>query len=803
MEVPRTREAKEQPSTSPNDRTDGAIVTAPPVKGAHVGGLLLTAAYSMAIFTAAILLFVVEPMVGKLMLPWLGGSASVWNTCMVFFQVMLLCGYAYAHFMSTRFSLKMQVAAHVVVLLLATVSLPIRLSDAHPPSGNDPVAWLLLCLFLTVGMPFFAISATNPLLQSWFSRLKMARAADPYFLYVASNTGSLAGVACYPLLIEQRLRLSAQGYLFAGAYIILLLTIVVCGAAALAFSKQSAGASAGRRADAATGAGEHRACTGFDTTPVLARQLKWVALAAIPSSLMLGLTAYVTTDMASVPLFWAIPLGVYLISFVIMFANPSRLLLPALKALVPLFSLASFALLTSAPAMESYKSCQSTVLTGISVHILTLLVVACLCHGEIYRDRPDPRYLTKYYLLISIGGVAGSSLNAFLAPAIFHSAIEYPLVLGLAAVFLSLVPVSVSRRGPSPKFAFAIRLLAIAAVCLLSYQLEPGTVGALTRDLELPYQIAASILFLIGPATLLAIALGRGVWQYRLMLLVILASAIYQFDSANSSVVFRSRNFFGSLSLRLNKSGDVLEQWSGPTRHGQQYLSPNLRDTPTTYFSRSGPAGAVLESLLKDDDGASVAVIGLGTGTLASYIHRGETITFYEIDPDVIAIADKPLYFTYLLSARQRNACVKLVQGDGRVKMGKAPDNTYDIIILDAFSSDFIPTHLLTREAMAVYHKKLKKDGILLFHLSNKYYDLGPVVGNLMADAGLLPAWKNDCETTDEKDASEWMAAAQSEESLSRLTSLGFEPVTPRRDVQDWCDDFSNPLKQMRQRRFW
>jgi len=761
--------------------------------------LVLVLPFVSAIFTSAVLLFLVEPLAGRLVLPLFGGSPSVWNTCMVFFQIVLLAAYAYAHLLSTRASLRSQMIIHCAVLAAAAVCLPVRLPWV-PETGPCPVARLLISLTASIGPLFFAISATNPLMQSWFSRLGTAFSRDPYGLYAASNLGSLIGVLSYPLFIQHVLSLESQGIMIAFGYGLLALFILTCGCYCYCHSypdhpPPSVREPAGR-------------LNGW-------RQARWILLAAMPASLMLGLTTYVTSDMASVPLFWAVPLAIYLTSFILMFSSLASPALKLSRLIMPFSAIASLALLTSSEALESYRLCQSTVLTGLGAHLLAFLALCCVCHGEIYRDRPSTGHLTSFYMLIALGGVLGSSLNCFAAPVLFDSPLEYPLVLVLAIIFLSDPPgriiadndkrplqpddrgLSRSLRLARPLFFKAIAVLVIGTI---AHWLEPWIRSSLSM-LDPQARILALAAWIFGPALLLISALCASATEYRLLLAVLLAIAIQRYCFVDSSTVRQSRNFFGCMSLRLNESGDKIEQWSGPTRHGQQSTDPWKRDEAMTYYSPTGPGGSVLTELTGDERGRAIAVIGLGVGTLASYADKGDSLTFYEINPDVIEVADKPFYFTYLRAARNRGAEINIIEGDGRLKIGEAPDRSFDIIVLDAFSSDFIPTHLLTREAIAVYKSKLKDDGLILFHLSNKYYDLSPVIARTAAESGLLSARLNDTQSNSEKDSSEWLAATGNDEFFLMLTGkLGFEYVPENMEKRPWSDDFCDPLEHLRQR---
>jgi hypothetical protein len=660
------------------------------------GGQALLPIYAATLFLSACMLFLVQPMVAKMVLPRLGGSPSVWNTAMCFFQAMLLLGYLHAHLL-TRLGRRTQAAIYGLVLLSTTCFLPLDLTQATPPPEGIPVLWLIGQLAVTVGPPFFALSATAPLLQHWFSRTTHRAATDPYFLYAAGNAGSLLALVAYPLLVEPRLPLSAQSQGWTVGL------ILVAGGIALCWLGYRDGAAAPRLAMPAA-------------RPTSGERLRWVGLAFVPSALLLAVTAYITTDLASAPLLWVIPLALYLLTFIFAFASrsplPHDLMLRAQPFLIILLA-------TPLPA----------AMHGIWLMLAALamfFVTGMVCHGELARRRPPVANLTDFYLHVSLGGVLGGIFGALLAPALFPAIWEYPLLLAAACLARPASPADGrwARWGdvilPLLLFLFLMTLSAAGGIA--------NREAAPTLPIRLAAAAVPAFMLLHFSPRRLRFALGVGACLLALQLAGI------------RDTLLTMRSFFGVYRVWLAEDGALRVLQHGNTVHGVASTRPGEETTPLGYYSREGPFGRFFAAMAHRPI-RRVGVIGLGTGGLACYATPGQHWTFHEIDPLIERIARDERFFGFL--ARCGND-PRVILGDARLTLQDVPDGAYDVIILDAFSSDSIPLHLLTREALALYCRKLATDGVMLFHISNRYLDLAPVVAALAHDIGAPAKWLED-----------------------------------------------------------
>lgn len=757
--------------------------------------------YTGTLFVGATLLFVVQPMVGKMILPFLGGSPAVWSTCMVFFQAVLLGGYAYAHASTAWLGVSRQVALHLAVLALPLAFLPLAVNPGRlSASGTSPVLDVLILLSVSVGLPFFVVSATAPLLQGWFTHTGHREAGDPYFLYAASNLGSVLALLSYPTLIEPWLPLSGRGWVsqttwWSLAYLLLVALIVLC--ACTVWRSAPAETSAGdapAEAPSVTAPGED--------APAHGQRLRWLILALVPSSLLLGATTYITTDIAAAPLLWVLPLAIYILSFILAFGRwPVRLHRAFVAATVPVVLVVIFLMVSTSRQR----------LWMMAVHLFMLFVVALACHGELARGRPSPRRLTEFYLLVSAGGVLGGLFNALVAPAVFSSVAEYPLAMAVACTL-------VARRGAASHGAVRRVLLDVAllagvgglAFVLYSRTLTLGvSFTFITYALGVAWEwldpIAEKLneVLIYGPPLVACGFLRRRPLALGLALAAVLMVARFV-DARNSDEILQARSFFGV--LRVSRDHDekgYIELRHGTTLHGRQSRDPMRREEPLSYYRREGPVGQLFAELDRRAGARRVAVIGLGTGTLAAYARPGDTMTFYEIDRLVRDIAADGAYFTYLGDARDRGATLRVELGDARIRLEavrrKMPDERYDLIVLDAFSSDAIPVHLLTREALRLYLEMLAPDGLLALHLSNRHLALAPVVANLAGDAALGGGLLQEDEPGEAagSEKSTWMVLARTPAALGSLASEGPWTVAsleadPRVGV--WTDDFHNLL---------
>ena len=711
-------------------------------------------AFTLAVFLSAALLFVVEPMFGKMVLPLLGGSPAVWTTCMLFFQGALLLGYLYAHIGPRWLGVGRHRVLHIGLLALCLFLLPIRVAATPGTFGPEhPSAWLIWVLALSLGAPFILLSSTGPLLQVWFSQTSHPEADSPYFLYAASNAGSLLALLSYPFLIEPTIPLRGQSRLWSLAYLALVILVAVSAAhwrKSAAFGEAPA---SGSRA------------AGIETRTLL----RWILLAFVPSSLFVALTTYVTTDVAAVPLLWIVPLVLYLLSFTLVFGRRTMVRLGPLVRWQPV-GLISLAVISFwGPAGSSPWL--------LPLHLIVLFVTALICHGELAATRPPAARLTEFYLCIAIGGVLGGVFNALLAPALFNSVLEYPLSL-LAACAVRPRYSDQSSRGLS---RWDIVLIAVACLVLVMTRLIIGDGPARGAAVAASAFVAVICLRMSRDPMRLTLAIAG----------VVIAGTLTA--SMRPGILLKERNFFGVREVREDTHRQMHVLVHGTTKHGAQSTNPGRRREPMSFYARRGPVGDVFRAL-PSADGRRVAVIGLGAGAIAAYSAAWERWVFYEIDPDIARVARDTTYFTYLQDAL---ATIDVILGDGRLSLARAPSHSYDLIVLDAFSSDAIPIHLLTLEALAVYRSKLSDQGVLVFHLSNRYLDLEPVLGSLLQARGISGFIRYNTGRTGElepdADPSVWAVVAPDDSSLRAFQSdKRWRPLHTRQNLAPWTDDFSN-----------
>ena len=727
--------------------------------------------YITAIFTGAALLFVVQPMVGRMVLPLLGGSPAVWSTAMLFYQVALLAGYAYAHFSTRWLGVRRQVRLHFIILLLPLLVLPVLIPPGwSPPTTHNPIPWLLGLLALTVGLPFFVVSATSPLLQRWFAASQHRAAADPYFLYAASNCGSLLALVGYPALIEPSLRLSQQSQWWTVGYLLLAGLTVACG---LWVMRQ-----VGNSGEAASAG---LPVADLVTPPLTVRRRgRWLMLACVPCSLMLSVTTHITSEIAPVPLLWVIPLGVYLLAFVLVFAQrpliPHRWLRAALPVVVAVVVATLIARIGQPIGLL------------IGLHLACLFIVSMVCLGELAGDRPAPAHLTEFYLWLAVGGVFGGIVNALVAPVIFSTVVEYPLTLVLACALISNPPTASPARRGLRVFDFALPLIIGLVAANLLKALRGGTAW--------PEFITLWVMY--GVPTGLSLFFARQPLRFAVALAGVLVACAWVPGYADRTL-FVERNFFGIHRVSLDPTGRYHWLMNGNTLHGIQNVDRRWRDEPLSYFTKSGPFGqafVAVDAALKK----RVGVIGLGAGSLAGYGQPGERWTFYEIDPAVEKIARDPRYFTFLQDCP---ADVAVVLGDARLSLQQVPDGQYGVLVLDAYTSATIPLHLITREALALYLRKLTPEGVLIFHLSNRHLRLEGVLAVLAQNAGLACVIQSESGggqgelLATGKMASKWMVLARQPETLAGLArdSRWQSPPPHLPQTRLWTDDYASVFR--------
>ncbi|MEZ0326631.1 MAG: spermidine synthase [Fimbriimonas sp.] len=712
-------------------------------------------------------MFSIQPMVAKMLLPVLGGSPSVWNTTMVFYQAALLGGYLYSHLVSTKLKLKHQMILHGTMLVLAALVLPISYGDLHPPSGSNPIPWVLLTMALSVGLPFFVLSASSPLIQSWISR---AGNRDPYFLYAASNVGSFLGLLSYPVLIEPRSTVALQSTLWTVGYLCLAGLFLLV---ALMLRKRVVGLPVETEAQ---------------PTEKLTwrRRLRWVFLAFIPSSMFIGVTTYLTTDIAVMPLLWVIPLAIYLLSMILVFAKhrpiPHKLvvtLFPYVLALVILASTVKVSYVSS-----PFYLISNSMVVVFAIHLLALFVAAMLCHGEMADDRPEAGRLTEFFLWMSIGGVLGGVFNALIAPTIFVQVIEYTLILIVVGLAL---PARDPGWRPS-QLALDLGMVVLVGGCVT------GLIWLCDQSSTLSAQTYRPLLILVG--CLACVMCARRPLRFAMAVCGMVLVGVYTSQSFRQTI-FADRSFFGVQrveSMGKAESGETHLLLNGRVLHGMQIFTSELETVPLTYYHPEGPLKQVLAAR---PSGAVVGVVGLGIGSIALYSQPGEDWTYYEIDEVVERVARDPRLFTCLAKAK---APQKVVIGDARLRLGDEPDAKFDVLVMDAFSSDSVPAHLMTVEAFQLYRKKLKPDGLLAVHITNRYLDLQPLVAAISAKLGLKMLVRQETGASVDtiergRELATWCVVGLPSYDWSRFSeSAGWVPGKQRTGIVAWTDQYSTLL---------
>lgn len=731
----------------------------------------VTAVFGLTLFLSAGLLFSLQPMVAKMLLPLLGGTPAVWNTCMVFFQGLLLGGYAYAMFISRR-SVGQQIVFQLGLLVLACVSLPIGLSAFwlnSVPSTSNPAPWLLACLAATVGLPFFIASSNGPLLQKWFSNTGLRSAADPYFLYSASNAGSFVALLSYPALLEPNFNLQLQSRIWAIGYLILICLIAVC---AVMLWRSRARTVEGASIELTD---PDNSVASVDDVPSNGKRLRWIALAFVPSSLMLGVTNYLTTDIASLPLLWVVPLAIYLFTLVLAFSRRQiispRSLTVVLPAITVLFLFVYFSRISIEPSWM------------IALSLIYFFVVALTCHTHVAALRPGAKYLTEFYLWFSLGGVLGGIFNALLAPLIFTSVVEYPLMVLLACLLLPGEPGLDQLRWK--EYAKPIVILVGTLVLGIAVnKLAPNSLSGLLVVLALPMILAYT-------------SRRRPLIFVLCMAAVIVGSTVVRVDDRTLHV---ERNFFGVLRVTSNADDSVHSIYHDSTVHGRQFTAKERRCEPLSYFHREGPLGYVFTAFRKSTAPRNVAVVGLGAGAILAHSLPAENWTYYEINPAVVEIARDKRYFSYVGECAQ--VPFNVVLGDARLRLREATDAAYGLIVIDAFSSDAIPVHLMTQQALDLYLSKLAPGGFLVFHISNRNLDLRPVVADLAKSRNLTGVYLGDpaLDPVKGKDSSIWFVMTRQESEAKALAETPIASPLTADGKHLWTDDFSNILSVFRWR---
>ncbi len=838
----------------------------------------MPALFGVTMFLSATLLFLVQPMVGKMVLPLLGGTPAVWNTCMVFFQALLLAGYYYAHKVTAGLTPRAQVTVHLAVIVSALAVLlvgaglsvngsPVPIAKSLAPQGSDvPFFGVIAVLGLAIGLPFFVVSTSAPLLQKWFSETGHPSAKDPYFLYAASNAGSLLALVAYPFVVEPNLKLVQQAWAWAIGFLGLGVMVFLCARALLRTAPHGP-------------AIDRAAMTDPEPAPSWTTTIRWLFLAAVPSSLMLSLTTEVTTDIVSIPLIWIVPLALYLITFIAVFSKQYTgavhlgvtLITPVLILLVVFMQTANH--VPNTYAVPSFR-------VILLIQVATFFMVTLACHGELARTRPSPKYLTNFYLIMSLGGMLGGLFNALVAPLAFTFVSEYPLSLIAACMVLPRLS-EINDPGAAPaERSTQDRLIAYLVLPLVFFAAAKVLSGNYPYVVTVCRQVidgsgvvlnayTAATIIVFGIPTLATYFLVERPLRFGLCVGALFLGAYVTFEKNERKAdpedrTVYDRSFFGSLKIEPSRATVENETYDPPTDieqvryrvgadpyyafnrlvhgttlHGKQRklevsvaegLLPWMADNPwslltaapvaekqwrkpgrepLTYYHETGPVGLMFEEFRRGTatPGANtdVACIGLGTGSLSSYGRAGQRMTFFEIDNHVRRVVEPPTHFSYIDQAKKQGVNIEFLMGDARLTLEQQPpDRKWGFMLVDAFSSDSIPAHLLTVESVELYFNHLEPNGICALHISNRYLNLEPVVEKIVTRLKLSARVMHDSvpaadESITGKTSSTWIAVARNDDALGGLlTDRHWGKLTPDDKVDIWTDDFT-PIKNILQ----
>jgi SAM-dependent methyltransferase len=683
--------------------------------------------FAATVFTSAFLLFLVQPIIAKQILPWFGGNAAVWTICMVFFQLVLLAGYAYADAVSRKLAPRAQALVHTLLLAASLAFLPILASENwKPATGTDPALRILLLLVSTIGLPYFLLSTTGPLVQSWFAR--GFPSGTVYRLFALSNLASLVALIAYPPIIEPAITLQWQSYAWSALYVFF---VALCAASAWAAARKPLVTdSAATLMNPETG----------DAAPRASDYALWLVLSALGSLMLLAATSHITQNVASVPLVWIVPLVLYLLSFILVFdvtGARGRSGWYSRKWGLPLLFI-----LLLAMSYSLYENLGvMKIRYAIALYCAGLFVACMFCHGELAAMRPAPRFLTRFYLMVSVGGAAGGLFVGLIAPRISHIFLELPIALTACGALAALLTWRTARGPAANRFAYAAPALAVIVTGVVAWHV---------------YQYVAYI---------------------------------------GTNAILMTRNFYGVLRVKqYDRSGDgkiTRALVHGVINHGWQYVDPATRDQPISYF---GPGAGIAKALdFYSGRPRRVGIIGLGVGSFTAWGKTGDYFRIYELDPDVVKIAREQ--FWYLSDAKAK---IDVVVGDGRLNMERDPPQNFDLISVDAFSSDAIPIHLLTREALRAYRRHLAPGGVIVYNVTNRFVNLPPQL-KLVAEAeGMKVLLMNDDPSDEKYSGTSYVLVTDNPQFLADKRFADAEDITPIKGLQTWTDGFNNLFKVVR-----
>lgn len=724
--------------------------------------------FVLTIFVSAALLFSVQPMFAKMVLPRLGGSPGVWSVAMVVFQSLLLAGYAYAHALNRWLPGVPGIALHLLVTLAAAATLPFSIRADGPAPADGEMLYVILIFITAIGPSFFALSANGPLLQAWFVHSRHRSAHDPYFLYAASNIGSFLALFAYPFALEPMLSLGQQREYWTAVYYLLIVLLAGCGfLVARNWRRTETGPTGGAEAGERIG---------------LRQALTWIALSAVPSGLLIAVSQQIATDVASAPLLWVIPLALYLATFVIVFQT--RPIIPhAWMVYAQPFFVAAVIAIAALDIVDN-------IWILLCVHLLAFFVTAMMCHGELVKRRPPARQLTAFYLAMSFGGMLGGMFCGLLAPNIFSWIAEYPLLIVLSLLCRPGVPFAQALRQP----LFAVAVVGAAAALAASMALFGRSSLANWQTMQL---------WIIG--LLIVAALLLCFERARLSVLVAACFVVLNYFPSDGRGRETVRSFFGVHKISDSADGRFRILSHGTTIHGVQAIRDargdpiTTRPTPISYYFDGGPIAQSVRAARENAGGPMrMGIVGLGTGAMMCHAREGDDFRFFEIDADVVRIARNTKWFTYLSACGPNQP---IIMGDARLTLEKEPDGSFDALLIDAFSSDAIPVHLMTKEAVALYKKKLKPHGLLIMHISNRHMELASEVAGVAAANGMVSASSDIDEKSIGANADEYLfdstvsiVANRPEDLESILKNDGWDRTEPTEGQRVWTDDYSNIL---------
>lgn len=751
--------------------------------------------FTATIFLAAFLLFLVQPMVGKNVLPIVGGAPAVWNSCMLLFQFLLLAGYAWAHWAVKKLGLGRQAVLQLVLMVAALFFLPDLLAISRN-APEEPAMWLVLQLLKTVGLPFFVLASISPLLQLWFANSGHSSSDNPYFLFAASNMGSFAALLIYPILFEPAFGIVDQSRIWAGGFVMLLVMLFACRQylkpeSLIVVADESV---------------ENQITVNKKT------RLKWLVAGLLPSALLLTTTQFLTADISPIPLLWVVPLAIYLLSWAMAFSR-FNLATARIEALF-LVAILVFPV--------AYFKLASKLWLAIPLHLLILFAVALYCHSFLASSRPPAKGLTGFYVITSMGSVVGSVLVTFAAPLLFSNDAEYPLLIIFAGLLsrhfysgqqLTQKP---EARQESLILTFAMGLYVAALFTALdtinfsrflqqtlhAMGFDPGSGMLNLATLYLAAQHDTFRALLLISFALLPVFILKKMPQVNLALFSLVSIGLLAISYAGTMPVklYSSRNFFGIKKVTVSTENNTITLVHGSTMHGLQSLLLDKMLEPLAYFHRNGPCGSIFDLELANTKDFRVAILGLGIGSLLAYAKPEQEFTFYEIDPEVIKIAQNPDYFVYLSSFQDR---CRVICGDGRRAIEKSPLQYFDLIFMDAFSSDSIPVHLLTREAIKMYFERLKPHGAIVVNISNRYVRLKLMLGAIARHDNLLALYTRD-NIFDSKDpenfgrnVSDYVILSKSQDFVTELKK------SKKVNWQDLISDQNMTVQSLQNVTFW